>query len=124
MSEEDNTVVEYEAEHVLDPDFYLHMTILQAIRAPHRAIQSGNARDGLISLIIAVDQLERIARASNRLKEKDMKEYEEAVKKFEIKVREKEKDELLRKAMIANYKLELLLRYIFKSLPKTVEVVL
>jgi len=112
----------FDPDAILNPDHYLHLTILQAILAPHRALQHGNAKDGIISLIVAVDQLEKIAKASGRLT--NYEEYKEKVKRFEDELKQKEKDDFLRRAMLANYKLELLLETIFKALPVKGDLVL
>jgi len=112
----------YDAEVVLNPDFYLHICIMQAINAPHRALQRGQAKDGLISLIVAVDQLEKIAKAAGKIKPEDFEKYKEEVKKFESQLNER--DEFLKRAMIANYKLELLLKLIFERLPVKADLVI
>lgn len=124
MVVEDAEYLDYNADAVLNPDWYLHLTIMQAILAPHKALQQPqqNPKNGLISLIVAVDQLEKIAKASGRLVDYD--EYKEKVKEYEEELKAKERDEFLFKALVANYKLQLLLETIFKVLPRKGDLVI
>ncbi|WP_456477595.1 hypothetical protein [Geoglobus ahangari] len=117
---QENYEMNVDAELILNPDYYLHLTIMQAVLAPHRALQQGNIREGLTSLIVAVDQLEKIAKASGRLKE--LEKYRQDVRRYEEELKDRERDDVLRRAMLANYKLELLLKMVFESLPKRGEL--
>lgn len=109
---------EYIYQHILDPNFYLHLAIIQCLRAPYLTFKN-NVKDGLIALIVAVDQLERLAKACKKI---DEDKYEKKVKEYEERLKYKEKDELIRKAMLSNYKLQLLLEEIFSKLPSEIEL--
>lgn len=111
------------ADRILDPNYYMDMIIKQAILAPHRALISGNdPKSGIISLILAVDQLERFARARKVISNDD--DYAEKVKEYSEEVKQRERDELLQKALIANYKLELIVEKLFETLGKKGELII
>lgn len=110
-------------DRILDPNYYMDLTIRLAILAPHRALTSGNdARAGILSLIVAVDQLERLARARKVISDDD--DYANKVKEYEASVKQRERDELLQKALIANYKLQLIVEKIFETLGKKGELII
>jgi len=103
-------------EFTVDPNKYTDLVITEAIKALPKALEKGSARDGLIALVLAVDQLENICKARNLITDDD-KEYKEAFEKAKKQI--KEKDLWVKQAKLANVKLRLLLERIFAT--RTIE---
>jgi len=101
------------SQFTLNPDYYAHLAIEQAIYAIPNAMKESR-KDGFIALIIAVDQLENIAVAKGALDPED-EAYREDVKKFSQELKPEALGEELRQAKIANYKLRLLMGLMFSG---------
>lgn len=105
-------------------DYYTHLSIVESLQSIHKGLSSGNDKAGFISLILAIDQLEQICRARGLVDE----EFESALKDkaglFAPLPSDSETDKLLKQAKQANFKLGLLLRLVFDSTAKDVELTL
>jgi len=115
FSEEKEEYARYE----IEPMFYIHLIIRQIIKAPHMAFMNGQIESGLTSIIIGVDQLEKLCRANDFFKaeENEKSEYDKKVDE----INESNKGErLIDQATKANMKFEYLLREIFKHRVKEV----
>ena len=99
---------------------YMDMVITCALTVLPKAIENGESMNSaLLSLTISVDQLENICKANNLLQDND-EEYKAALAKFSNDL--KEKDEALRRAMIGNFKMRLLMQLHFESGIKDAEL--
>lgn len=101
-------------EFVFNPDFYLHLVIQRIINAPHKGLESGDSEGGILMMTLAVDQLERLCRSRGWVKP------EEKIVVDEDKIDGvKDASPLLKKALIANRKFELLMEKVNASAPRT-----
>lgn len=129
MTEEINTDLYLEAEyHIasekfqLSGGYYLHLILIEAFKAPHNALRSGNAKDGLLSLQVAADQAKNIALAIGKIKEKDLNEKIQAYKK---ELEEKNIDDtFIRKTKIANFQIQYILSKCHDLAPKSGEIII
>lgn len=102
----------------ISPDLYTHLTIIEALKAMPKGLETGNADNGLVALVIAVDQLEQILKARNLLHETD--EYHALVKQKT----EKLGNSLIEQGQLANFKLGLLFKITFDTTTKDAELTL
>jgi hypothetical protein len=95
-------------------DKYTDMAICNSLKVIPESITNGKISDGLIGLVVSVDQLERICRARKLIAPNESDdEYFKKVKVFTEKLTEPDKS--LKDALLANYKLELLMERAFSS---------
>jgi hypothetical protein len=104
----------------INPLFYAHLVIIQIIKAPHLAFINGNDKAGIMSIILGVDQLEKIALADKLIAKED---YKTAVETAQKDVKE-EKDNLMKDMRMANCKLQILLEKVFAKKLKKVDIVI
>lgn len=102
----------------INPLFYAHISILQILKSPNLAFINGMTEAGLHSLVISVDQLERICRANN------MKIDEVALDAAKIEVEKEYGTETgtLKQAKLANAKFQIMLKAVFAKSRKKVDV--
>ena len=104
----------------INPMFYAHVVIMHVIKAPHLAFINGNDKAGIMSIILGVDQLERICKAEGVLEDK---QYDADISKLTEDEKAKP-DSLLKDAKIANAKLQILLKLVFKKKTQVVDIVI
>lgn len=91
----------------LNPDYYAHLAIEQAIGAIPNAMKEGR-KDGIVTLMLTVDQLENIVKAKGFLE--DDTEYLEEIKKFSDGLEDSGE---IKMAKVSNFKLKLLMGMLF-----------
>jgi len=97
----------------VNPAKYIDLAITNALTVLPKATENGESmKSALLSLTISIDQLENICRA-NSLIEADDEEFNKAVSDF--KEKQKEKNDDLKRAMLANYKMRLLMERAFET---------
>ena len=111
----------YQGEHVLSPSFYLHLSILRAIRAMGDGLRSGDFRNGLVERVMEIDQAEKIAIALGIIEDGEDSEYRRKIEEYKKKL-EDEKDPLARDVKLAHFKLMLILQEIAERSPKSMSV--
>jgi len=100
----------------LNPDYYAHLAIEQAINAIPNAMKE-NRKDGITTLMLVVDQLENIVRAKGHLD--DDTDYKEEIKEF---IQDIQDTGDIKTARIANFKLKLLMGLLFGGQLKKAEL--
>lgn len=108
----------------ISPDLYTHLTIIEALQAVPKGLESSNADGGLVALNIAVDQLEQILRARKLLFEDSeyytkVKEHRDTLEKGDFK-----NNPIMLQGKLANFKLGLLLEFIFGTTTRDVGLTL
>ena len=88
----------------LNPDFYIHFSLIKAISA----LANPQIKEGFLQYTILIENIESIAYSCNRIPEN----YEKLIKDFEKGLNEK--DQLTKLMKISKKKLELILKEIFK----------
>jgi len=92
---------------------YIDMAITNALTVLPKATENGESMKGaLLSLTISIDQLENICLA-NKLIEADDPEYKKDIDDFKKNLKEQNED--LQRAMLANFKMRLLMARVFES---------
>jgi len=110
-----NKSYESPGEGKVSPDAYLDLCIRNSLNSPFQSLKNGRLTDGMISAVISVEQLEKLAKAKGIFeKQAEMEKYETDLKEAIAKLDEKDKkDETLWKFKISNEKLYLICRKLF-----------
>lgn len=92
-------------------NFYVNNALLMAQRVLLFSVGKTSVEDGILAYRVLIEQIEVLCRANDKLPEN----YDNDIADFEKKLKD---NTVSRHATIANKKLELLMRKIFKSSPK------
>lgn len=98
----------------IDPNLYIHLTIIEALQAVPKGIESGKIENGFMALDNAVEQLEQILRARGMITETISQEFEKEIDAEREKL-SSSFDGLVLNAKIANFKLKRLMNIAFKG---------
>ena len=110
-------------ENILNASYYLHVCIMEAIKALGKGIERGSPKDGITLLLISVDQAENIAEAKGII-DKSSEKYKNLLSEYKSTLYDSKEDELIIKAKIANFKLGKLLVEIKVREPKSGNVII
>lgn len=103
------------------PAGYTHKALTKAIDALDTALSNNQTvPDAISHLVLRVDLLERVCRARKILSEHNEKKYEDEVMKYNPPA---ETNETIKKGIVANYKLQLLMELVFTTSEKDKEII-